>query len=428
MSMVNKTLKNILFFAAGIACAILISACVMPVDIDEFLGDEEVQRIIRENRVGLYNRTLPHEGNLTAGNQRIFGLSPYNYYLVKVLREQYDPSGAMTGLMFQHNIPGDVEDILNEGDYDYDGFAEEGFWFVSRSGLLIQEDGVGLAPLGRVNQTDTGRSIRSLFNDLTYIVWNAVPLTGYVLVYDLENISYLSGTAPPTPTPIENGRITLHAPDYYFFMDITSENAITVAGNYTIVRVPVIPDAAASSVSHSAAGNSTVLSLETVQEVDYVFIEYDTYGNVISFRVLSIIMEYAAPPPPPNGYGDLTITLGWAAPGAPLTVVGNITFNTATWQIEGGPAAGQTTMLISIDNAISWNDILWRAFDPVDGVMVPLMDANGVLVGDTGSFTLSFSEDAYHAFMFTLPGIHHINVEARRDGRTYSGTIVITVL
>jgi len=85
-------------------------------------------------------------------------------------------------------------------------------------------------------------------------------------------------------------------------------------------------------------------------------------------------------------------------------------------------------MAISIDNAISWNDILWRAFDPVDGVMVPLVDANGVLVGDTDSFTLSFSEDAYHAFMFTLPGIHHINVEARRDGRTYSGTIVITVL
>ena len=402
--------KNILFTATGIACALLIGACVMPANLDGFLDDNNVQTVIRRNLVNLHDRTANR--TLTAGNQRITGLNPNNYYLVKILEELADPDDSYGPIILSvSSIPEDIPE---------DGYESQGFWFVSRDGTLLQAgENANLAPLGRVS----GGAIAGLDNDLTYIVWNAVPLQGYVSIS-----SDFPGLMFPNLTRITDGTIPLPSlpPDYHISMALspagTGEPAITLEGNYTIVRVPVIPDAAVSTVMTSPAGTSTVLSLQTVSKVDYVFIEYDEYDNVVSFRVLRVIMEDV-----PN-LRLLTISLLFTAPADYSPVVQTITFDTDEWEIQG--TGGQTTVDISIDNAnlLDENSITWSVFDPVSGEVVYLLDADGYEVGYAHSFTLNFNEESHHAYMFTLPGIHHINIEARRDGRTYSGTVVITTL
>jgi len=371
--------KRSLWIFLGFLCSLLMGACAPPLNMRDFLADDRIWG----ERVGL-ETDLP---GLVAGYRSIRGLRNDRYYLVQVLDENR---------------------------------LSLGFWFVSRNGILLeafQEDGspadLSFELIGRVS----GGSILYLNNDFTYIVSAAGALMGYTLTYfDTDSFppgaSTGSAIIPPTTTINGLPGISLAAPlKAYFLLDIAP---VIAAGNYEIVAVPVRPDAGISALvfpDTSLAGMSLIELPEAGAAADYIFVEHDGSGAIVSFRFLRV--QVADPPL------EVSITLkpipefGNWPPLAPLNFSRSSLEDpdTALWSrlITIASPPGSAFVLATIE----WRDYNFN--------VLPL--ASGAL-----EFKLNFMETGYGAL---LPGetsrTRYLFVEAQDTaGSWWGGRIPVT--
>ncbi|MDR2543179.1 MAG: hypothetical protein LBC80_07010 [Treponema sp.] len=246
----KNPLKNFLFSFLSIIAMSALFSCVQPVNIKEFLEDDKVQEIIEADSVGLVNYTGE---NLRAGNRRITGLNPNNYYRIEVLDEN--------------------EDSLDPPQ----------IWFVRANGQLGE-----LNQIGRVS----GGQITGLNNNLFYAIWSASPLSGVMTLYDLPG----PPDALSTGTPINPGLggLSLVNPDDTYYLDLESLNSLST---YTIIRVPVLPPGTNQTINFI---NDNIIQLQNNGTIDYIFVEDDGTDEFASFRVLRVRIA---------GVGSLLITV-----------------------------------------------------------------------------------------------------------------------
>jgi len=242
--MVKMFSRSVFLMVLGIAAALFISACVEPLNIEEFINNEKVQNIINKERVGLKNYT---GHTLTAGNERITGLNPERYYMVEILDENGDQ------------------------------FIPQEIWFVDGSGYLALD----FEDIRRVS----GGIIRNLDNDLIYAVYSA-PITGNLTLYD--QVSLPPGTGV-TVAANANGIISpvLQAPKNNYYLELPS--SIDLSCNilmFPVVPIPGDPDAISFEPIIELEGEGTT--------TDYVF--YDSTSHNEPLRFLRVAIAAEIPP------------------------------------------------------------------------------------------------------------------------------------
>ena len=236
-------MKNTLITLWFAGIVLLLSACVGPADIDDFLNDERVQKII--GWVELENNT---DDNLQAGSKKITGLNPDKYYLVEE---------------------------LDEND------VSQGFFYITKDGIRWKDD---LEMIGRVS----GGTITGLTNFFTYKVYSAEPLTGNKTLYDLA--------APPPPgasSPITipaSGIVSLPAPNDTYYLDLGLDVS---PGTWEIVKIPYTPATGISTPVSFVSGSIIKIDQAGGTTFDYVYIKKDTSGDIIvsSFGFLRVTIE-----------------------------------------------------------------------------------------------------------------------------------------
>jgi len=241
--------KTAIFSLLGIAATLLMGACLQPPNIDDFIRDDDVQDIVSRGLVNLID--LTENENLVAGNRRITGLSANGYYLVEVLDE-------------------DEESL--------------GYRFVSANGILTTLD-----MIGNVN----GGAIVGLNNDYTYIVKNAVALTG--IVQYLLNLN----AAPVSGITITQGKINVPRPEGQHFLNFY--DILPVTGNYAydVLRIHVSPSSPPPHSYILTHIDNELLAIELPGNAsisDYIFFaeDPDDYSfDRFRFRVLRV--EVKAP-------------------------------------------------------------------------------------------------------------------------------------
>ena len=224
--------KAVFLVISGIACVLFFSACVMPHSLDDFSEEDEVQLIVSRGLVDLYDET--ENRNLVAGYRRIRGLNPDNYYIVEVVDEYYIRS----------------------------------IWFVSRDGFLVGN-------MDRLGRSDDG-TIIGLRNDYTYTVHNARALTGMAALFDPSVLYPYEGDGIPIQIPA-SGRLQLPYTKAGYFLNL--HHILPEAGNFTIIRVPVLPDLPPPHATPATriilnGDNAEMLAIELPGEneiVDFVF-------------------------------------------------------------------------------------------------------------------------------------------------------------
>lgn len=374
-----KSSKKIAFLA--ISCfALMLGACMQPVNLDLFDDDPIVQDVVARNRVGLYDRT--GHGNLTSQYRSIHGLSPYNYYMVEVLED-----GAIRGAIR----------------------------FVSAGGLLVEN----LNEIGRAS----GGVIIGLDNDLTYIVSNARALTGYLSVFDgyYPNLQH--------PAPNAGGALQLPGVMSRYFLNIYA--ALPDAADYTIIRVPVTPGGAPPHP----------LPAFIINEAEEIFgIQLPRHGTTADFL---FFMEEPTVYPDPNGNGELddpferfsfwtlrtTIAVDPDAPDdhdlsitlQPITVPDDSPVVSAEIHFSADDlGTPEAVVIIGIYNhqLFDPDSIRWMTLD----WMTPPHQMRELHVGP--AFVLDFDTE----YLLNAPGTRFINIEATTDDGASHWSAAIAVI
>jgi len=266
------SLKVALWAAFYLLAAAVLSGCVVPVNLQEFVEDEKVAGIIAGG-VGRVVITAGSESGLTAGSGRISGLMPGKYYMIEEwiveevsLQGQGEVVADFVGVQFVTNSGGRSENPVDVGS-------------------------VGGVAVG-------GGTITGLTNGRHYRVTAAKPLTGNVSYHDFID------APPPPPTgagkteTVQNGGITIKAPGEgrsYYLDPHPAINNFNI-NDYDIVKVPVSPSGANSLVV-PVSNNPNIFKLEGGgTQTDYIFVLIDGDGNVNTkivnnFLVLSVIVK-----------------------------------------------------------------------------------------------------------------------------------------
>ena len=227
------SLKSILFPFLGIAAALVIGACIQPVDMDKFNNDPDVQDLIRSTRVSLIDKT---GDGLRSGDKTITGLNANKFYLVETWGDEPDEPPSIAGRI---------------------------------SSGFVGEDG-SLGALANIDNV-TDRVIRGLNNDDYFVVYSATPLTGSL------TIRQTSGGTPTTVTANNSGILTLDANRQGFILDLSVNDAIS-----------------AGSVSFpTALINGRELVLEAEDTTTEYFFHDDT--NPAFFKFLTVIIKPSPP-------------------------------------------------------------------------------------------------------------------------------------
>jgi hypothetical protein len=246
-----KNLINALFFAVF---TMILGACIQPINVDVFLGDEKVQEVISKDeggiRVFLHNAS---DSGLTAGNTKISGLDPNKYYMI----EEFNEAGAVA-------------------------FTD----FVGPNGKRF----INLIGIGKV----IGREIIELTNGKTYKVTSAAPLNGSFEYADLPAAP--ATTAGFTPITAAGGAISLDEPVDRNYLNLDS--VFSAAGDYGIVRISGA--AAAAAVTPSTAAGF-IITLDNSPVSDYIFFDNNAAAGSTRLWALTVNTQAAV--------ADVNITL-----------------------------------------------------------------------------------------------------------------------
>ncbi|MCL2806024.1 MAG: hypothetical protein FWD26_08810 [Treponema sp.] len=241
------TLKNVFY---TIFLTAILAGCIEPVDLDDFLDDDDVKDYIERNRVNLIDNT---GDNLLAENTRIFGLIESKYYRIEAKNEDGVQISGQTG-------------------------------YITADGVISQI----FADIGRVKD----RIIPNLNNTYTYTIWAAEPVIKTLPLYDCSQ-SQLSVTVPQSVTSTNNGLI-LEAQVRNYYLDIAS--VYDSFGTLTnTLRYSVSPTAASVEISCEAAPHNTKTRLRGANTLtDYLFYGTDEDGEK-KLSVLRILIHEAPP-------------------------------------------------------------------------------------------------------------------------------------
>jgi len=243
-----------IFIVISFLCGIL-SACMVPIDIQTFVGDDKVKIIIENNKehVILDPDTKIAYPYLTEGNKRITGLKSDKYYMIEWERDENDAPVPNT------NYP-------NPTVYPR---------FVNETGHTMDD----LAAVKRV----TGGSIINLVNDHTYKVKEAAEFTGAEPTITTANAASSKTGNVITVSPNAAGTITItlggFLPDY----DGYEVKGVAVSG-IANVNVPGLSDK--QNIGTSEPGfNLQVPTATTNTVVDYVF------AKGVNFEYLRVVVK-----------------------------------------------------------------------------------------------------------------------------------------
>ena len=364
--MMVKPYKKIIIFS-NIVYLLLMSACLNPTGMST---------LVHRGVVNLEDDL----GHLRRGDERIYGLSPYKYYLIEVL------------------VRG----------------VSQGVWFVNSDGELVRE----LENIGRVS----GGEIIGLNNDHTvlYIVRYARPLSGYVTHFD----GPLAAVATTQAHTVRiNGELHLRPPalagDRYF-LDLSPEHippanhAISsdFAANYTVMSITIPREGEEESERETFEplyGHQFVIPLHREAHtapytIDYLFARGRSDGSGgfsfvrDGFYVLRVMPTF-----------DVTITLH------PVPVTeGNIVPPTPFgpfYQHHLGTVLPYVRLMFPY--AEGFTDIIWR-------------DENNNIIGTTPTVLVDFTDiDVW--IRYTLPGVHLFSLTTMRYGKPWSARAQLTI-
>jgi len=357
---VSKKTWVTLFFLYGII--LLFSACMRPVDIEGFLDDDDVQKIINDNQNAGQGKVIidpasDNYGNLKAENCGISGLTSGQYYRL----EEYN------GATFKRN-------------------------------LFVKADGYHLSDLSLIGKL-SGTQIKDLKNDYTYKVKYARQFA------DGSHNYFAWGDTSPTNASVLNGEISITGIDDYY-IDLTTEIAVNKdyevikIGNgtnwgdsYTSARLkstlltspitapvptsnsydlPSYPNKVLIGIFQYSGytgptpliNNTSLIKFESTNtNSDYVFAEYNNSGSVINFIVLTVNRTVTSSV-------VLSPTLTWTGETIPaftgsstvsqggninisVTVLNDTAFNSFKWYVDGTEQTLQTTKTLTITGTVS---------------------------------------------------------------------------
>jgi len=319
--------KTVKFAGLCVLSAIILSVCVQPVDIDEFMKDDRVVEHVEKGKESvIISSDSDSYSTLRAGNGRISGLNPQKYYMIET--EKDENNAVITG------YPKFVT--------DYTGLGPGGLY----------------NDLGFITRISEG-IIYGLTNFHTYKIREAAPFSNGT------NFSYSEDGVSGTKTAsVSNGVITI-SPDSAG--NITLKNLNTSYNSYEIMAVAVTP-AVLSSTSPFKSNTKKTINTTTTEfklegsgtTIDYVFYKAD---NPAVFKILTIKIGQPT---------SLTITLIFnneerttagasaninigAANGAntaslTVTVSGGVTPESYEWRYNGVPLTGNTSPTLSLSN------------------------------------------------------------------------------
>jgi hypothetical protein len=280
MDKVSFKITSITFFFFG--AALILCACMNPVDGLAFSQSESVREIIESASAGVYVNDYTGD-NLKGRNGRIEGLNPNRYYMIV---EEKDTEGVI---------------VTPTG---YPKFATD------KSGIGPG----GLDSLGNITKI-SGGAINGLTNFHTYTVFAAdfFPNTPTPTVSYTDN-----GTTKYTS--INNGEIVIPSPDGTLILDLSSLLSTGTMYTFTAVSAPALPSNWTQWTSSTITITPTsAITLETPDTTfDYVF--YDTLAPYSFFKVLKVrIMPTVSPE-------TFTLTFNWDDPAKPTLVNNTFTY------------------------------------------------------------------------------------------------------
>jgi hypothetical protein len=307
---------------------------------------------------------------LRAGNRRITGLNPNNYYMIET---EKDENGIFV-------TPSDYPKYVTD---------------ITGPGLLMNND------LGFITRI-SGGSINdpALKNFHTYKIREAAPFPNGT------NFTYSIGGVPQTAVSVIGGTITISPA---LPGTIALEQLNTAYNNYEVMAVAVNPDALKPSSPFLNQTKKDISALTPSFDlegagttVDYVFVS----PNLAVFRVLTVIIRQ------PPGSAGFTITftfndqMGTVTPSS--TVINRGTFN----------EDNQVTLtLVPPTGGGTWSNVEWS----IGGI------APAVIAGNSSGNSLTINNSS--GFWPILAGASFdVTVTARLNGVPYSSApVTITV-
>ena len=300
--------NNILTILCCTAVLLVLSACIDPVGLEDFLNDERVQEIIADrdpyNQVTLDNAPdfEPEiDGRLRPGNTRINGLRPDRYYLVEETGPGISPP-VISFVQPDGNLSSDLEDI-------------------------------GFVPGGRILGLD---------NLNTYTVRAArpfVPTGGSVSFFTALTAGLLAGTEVVT-----DGAVSLPGDAAGLYLDPD------LIGSFNVVKIPISPSGDKIFVSLTPGDRIPLAGENTI--TDYVFSDP---GNFMNFYVLRVVIEPATT--------VVVTTVEWTTPAAPMTFTPN------TFTFTQAEALAATNFSLTISNAEHFTGG-FELISPFDGTVL----------------------------------------------------------
>jgi len=378
-----------LFIAVSLLFGVLF-ACVPPVNVSSFLADEYIDGRINKERVEL---TSDSEG--TAGNRKIVGLTPNEYYII----EKLDNSDNVTETKFVQALGGSsiyLKDIRK---------------------LTISE-------------------IPGLINGVKYRVKLAKP-------YPNGSISYfkLNDPLPLKSATVTGGTVTISESRSPCYFDVSS--TIGVNNSYNVINIGNWSNARTSAKKSTALGTSGIISSISKDDITY---GYERYSNALSeIGIFQYRSDFDATPPflnnksimelpeassTPNNYVFVRYTSGITNDFYYLTVnvnasegSGNITVTEPDLPTEGavtltcykGPIAEGEKISISLGGVAD------KTIAVTGGTLVNWYYNNnttGIL--DTPSITIGTAP-------FNVAGTYTITVEAKVGGVVYSRWFILEI-
>jgi hypothetical protein len=204
----------------------MLSACIQPVDVEQFMANEVVEEQIEKNKVKVIISGDSDSG-LTAGNGKISGLKPGKYYKIEKLDGNGDPE-------------------------------ETNF---------VKADGTLSGSLKDIRKVSVN-VINGLTNDVTYRVKSAVlynNTTGKIKYFKLSDTT-------TTDAALANGTVTFSKDSQEYYFDLS--NTIDAKKYYEVMKVKVSGAETAwtnerTSAYRRGANPSITSSLPEMNDTDY---------------------------------------------------------------------------------------------------------------------------------------------------------------
>ena len=218
--------------------AVVLCACVEPVDLATFLEDDDVELIIETGTTGTGTVALSSDSDagLVAGNRKITGFTAGKYYKIEKRNE--------------------------DASYDFLGY--------------IKSDGARSGNLTDIGKIVQGAETTGLENNQTYRVKSA----GYVATS--QKITIISGASSVDYYPNGNGLLSL-PPGASYFMG--APNFVTAGNTLEVLAVP----ASGNKEIIPGTGGRYALGAEG-STTDYIFVEKNG-SDIVKFLVLKIEID-----------------------------------------------------------------------------------------------------------------------------------------